>query len=53
MIKLYANENFPVDTVYALRKLGYDVQTTYEFKLLGCGSDISNQLVRVYREPNE
>ena len=30
MAKLYANENFPVETVLTLRKLGYDVVTTHE-----------------------
>lgn len=30
MAKLYANENFPVETVYILRELGYDIQTTHE-----------------------
>jgi predicted nuclease of predicted toxin-antitoxin system len=30
MINLYSNENFPMDAVIALRKLGYDVLTSYE-----------------------
>ena len=30
MAKLYANENFPVETVTILRKLGYDILTTHE-----------------------
>lgn len=30
MAKLYANENFPVETVKILRKLGHDIQTTHE-----------------------
>lgn len=30
MIKLYSNENFPIDIVVELRKLGYDVLTSYE-----------------------
>lgn len=30
MVKLYANENFPLETVRILRKLGYDVKTTHE-----------------------
>lgn len=30
MVKLYANENFPVETVLSLRKRGYDVVTTHE-----------------------
>ncbi len=28
--KLYANENFPVETVQILRKLGFDILTTHE-----------------------
>ncbi|MFN4253984.1 MAG: DUF5615 family PIN-like protein [Saprospiraceae bacterium] len=30
MAKIYANENFPLPTVAALRKLGHDVLTTRE-----------------------
>jgi predicted nuclease of predicted toxin-antitoxin system len=30
MLKLYANENFPLDTVQFLRNLGYDILTTHE-----------------------
>lgn len=30
MIKLYSNENFPMDIVRELRKFGYDVLTSYE-----------------------
>ena len=30
MARLYANENFPLPTVEALRRLGHDVLTTYE-----------------------
>jgi hypothetical protein len=30
MIKLYSNENFPMDIVRELRRLGYDVLTSYE-----------------------
>lgn len=30
MLKLYANENFPLETVLILRNLGYDVLTTHE-----------------------
>jgi uncharacterized protein with PIN domain len=30
MLKLYANENFPLETVQILRNLGYDVVTTHE-----------------------
>lgn len=30
MVKLYANENFPLETVLILRNLGYDVLTTHE-----------------------
>jgi uncharacterized protein with PIN domain len=30
MFKLYANENFPLETVQILRKMGYDVLTTHE-----------------------
>ncbi len=30
MIKLYANENFPVETVLILRNLGYDILSTHE-----------------------
>ncbi len=30
MIKLYSNENFPIDIVVELRKFGYDVLTSYE-----------------------
>lgn len=30
MIKLYSNENFPLDIVIELRKLGYDVLTSYD-----------------------
>jgi hypothetical protein len=30
MLKLYANENFPLETVIFLRNLGYDVLTTHE-----------------------
>lgn len=37
MIKLYANEQFPVDAVIELRKLGYDVLTTHEASKSGKG----------------
>ena len=30
MIRFYSNENFPIDAVIILRKLGYDVLTSYE-----------------------
>jgi predicted nuclease of predicted toxin-antitoxin system len=30
MVKLYSNENFPMDIVRELRQLGYDVLTSYE-----------------------
>ena len=30
MAKLYANENFPVETVLILRNLGYDVLSTHD-----------------------
>jgi uncharacterized protein with PIN domain len=30
MLKLYANENFPLETVQVLRNFGYDVLTTHE-----------------------
>jgi Domain of unknown function (DUF5615) len=30
MLRLYANENFPLETVQTLRSLGYDVLTTHE-----------------------
>jgi predicted nuclease of predicted toxin-antitoxin system len=30
MLKLYANENFPLETVQILRTIGYDVLTTHE-----------------------
>lgn len=30
MIRLYSNENFPIDIVWQLRQLGYDVLTSYE-----------------------
>lgn len=112
MLKIYANENFPVETVLILRELGHDVLTTHEAgksnlkvpdedvltysisqqraiitinrkdfirlhrsnphhlgiivctknddfeyfahcihqTLVACGDDISNQLIRVYRE---
>ena len=30
MVKLYATENFPLETVHFLRNLGYDVLTTHE-----------------------
>ncbi len=30
MIKLYSNENFPMDIVRELRRLGYDVVTFYD-----------------------
>ncbi len=30
MTKLYANENFPRPVVLILRKLGYDILTSYE-----------------------
>ena len=30
MVKLYSNENFPMDIVRQLRQLGYDVLTSYE-----------------------
>lgn len=29
-VKFYSNENFPIDAVVILRKLGYDVLTSYE-----------------------
>lgn len=30
MIKFYANENFPLEMVKALRNFGYNVLTSYE-----------------------
>jgi len=30
MTRLYSNENFPLDMVIELRKLGHDVLTSYE-----------------------
>ncbi len=30
MVKFYSNENFPMEMVYLLRSLGYDVLTSYE-----------------------
>ncbi|MEK7256458.1 MAG: DUF5615 family PIN-like protein [Bacteroidota bacterium] len=30
MLKLYANENFPLETVHILRGLGFDILTTHE-----------------------
>lgn len=30
MLKLYVNENFPLETVQFLRNLGYDILTTHE-----------------------
>jgi predicted nuclease of predicted toxin-antitoxin system len=30
MLKLYANENFPLETVQILRNKGYDVLTTHD-----------------------
>ena len=30
MLKLYANENFPLETVRVLWNLGYDISTTHE-----------------------
>jgi len=30
MARLYSNENFPLDIVWQLRQLGYDVLTSYE-----------------------
>ena len=30
MVRLYANENFPVETVHILKVLGYDVLTTHD-----------------------
>ncbi len=30
MIKFYSNENFPMDIVRELRRLGYDVLTSYD-----------------------
>ncbi|GET43983.1 DUF5615 family PIN-like protein [Microseira wollei] len=30
MLKFYSNENFPMEMVYLLRSLGYDVLTSYE-----------------------
>ena len=30
MIRFYSNENFPLDLVQELRRLGYDVLTSYE-----------------------
>jgi predicted nuclease of predicted toxin-antitoxin system len=30
MIKFYSNENFPMDIVMELRRLGYDVLTSYD-----------------------
>jgi predicted nuclease of predicted toxin-antitoxin system len=30
MLKLYANENFPLETLQILRNMGYDVWTTHE-----------------------
>lgn len=30
MLKLSANENFPLETVLILRKMGYDILTTHE-----------------------
>jgi len=34
MAKFYANENFPLPVVEELRRLGHDVLTTYEYKLI-------------------
>ena len=30
MVKFYSNENFPMDVVMELRRLGYDVLTSYD-----------------------
>ena len=30
MVKLYSNENFPMDIMMELRRLGYDVLTSYD-----------------------
>lgn len=30
MLKFYSNENFPMEMVYLLRSLGYNVLTSYE-----------------------
>ncbi|MFB2979785.1 DUF5615 family PIN-like protein [Microseira sp. BLCC-F43] len=30
MLKFYSNENFPMEMVYLMRSLGYDVLTSYE-----------------------
>jgi predicted nuclease of predicted toxin-antitoxin system len=37
MIKLYANEQFPLDVVIELRKFGYDVLTTHDVSKSGKG----------------
>ncbi|MCK5719912.1 MAG: DUF5615 family PIN-like protein [Thiomargarita sp.] len=37
MIELYANEQFPLDTVMELRKLGCDVLTTHDVSRSGKG----------------
>jgi predicted nuclease of predicted toxin-antitoxin system len=38
MVRLYANENFPLDVVQVLRELGHDVQTTAESGFAGQGT---------------
>jgi len=45
MARLYANENFPLPVVEALRRLGHDVLTIQH------KGDLSGQLIRVNRPP--
>ncbi|PSB04034.1 DUF5615 family PIN-like protein [Merismopedia glauca] len=37
MIKLYSNENFPLDLVLLLREWGYDILTSYEAEQANLG----------------
>ncbi len=37
MARLFADENFPIPTVEALRRLGHDVTTVAEVDLAGLG----------------
>jgi len=50
MPRLYANENFPLGVVQALRELGHDVRTTFESGLAGQGTPDEQVLATAIRD---
>lgn len=50
MARLYANENFPLPAVEALRQLGHDVQTTAEAGQAGVAASDEQVLARAAAE---